>query len=341
MAEIRQFPRPERPATRRNVALKLVPAQHAAAHARPYCVYNQTHELFVATGVEAVDASAGELEAHLRRLDPDGRTGLWILSCREIPATYIRFPVDLVHLDGDGVVLDAIAFFPLAAPMASLDEVESVLILPANTVAKGEIHAGDRLIVSLPEGMKRHLKNMQEAKAEARKEQAPLARWQSGIFCVREPSPAPQINTRQWMQQSPENWFTRLLRKAPADPRMAARESLPGLIAYYFTGGTPMGHPVRNFSTKGMFIVTSDRWYAGTVLRVTLTDQRDPSAERSITVNAKVVRSAGDGVGLEFVLEEPDRPGSLPLERMERANGMAPAEIEEFLRIYKGLPKQA
>ena len=156
-----------------------------------------------------------------------------------------------------------------------------------------------------------------------------------------EPSPAPQINTRQWMQQSPENWFTRLLRKAPADPRMAARESLPGLIAYYFTGGTPMGHPVRNFSTKGMFIVTSDRWYAGTVLRVTLTDQRDPRAERSITVNAKVVRSAGDGVGLEFVLEEPDRPGSLPLERMERANGMAPAEIEEFLRIYKGLPKQA
>ncbi|MGC9222369.1 MAG: PilZ domain-containing protein [Terracidiphilus sp.] len=366
MAEIRQFPRPEFPATRQNVALKNASAQIAAAHGPRYCVYNQTREHFVATGVEAVDASAGELEAHLRRLDPGGQTGLWILPCREISATCIRFPLDLVYLDNDGVVLEAIASFPLASQAVSSGRAASVLALPANVAVEGEIHADDRLIVSLPEEMKRHLKNMQEAKAQAREDRAPLAR-QSEICCAGqptgpvaepetrsgafrgtasadpytiEPSLAPQINTQPWIQQAPTNWFNRLLRKGPVDPRKTARESLPGLIAYYFTGGTPMGHPVRNISARGMYIVTSDRWYAGTVLRVTLTDQHDPRVERSITVNAKVVRSASDGVGLEFVLDEPDRHSRLTLEQMERANGMAPAEIAEFLRIYKGLPKQ-
>ena len=356
MAEIRQFPRPEFPATRQNVALKIAPAQIAAAHGPRYCVYNQTREHFVATGVEAVDASAGELEAHLRRLDPGGQTGLWILPCREISATCIRFPVDLVYLDNDGVVLEAIASFPLAAQTISSDRAASVLALPANSAVEGEIHADDRLIVSSPEAMRRHFEEMQKAAAdahEAREPASPAAgpEAQSAMFqeaasadrgtnSSREPSLAPQINTQPWIQQAPTNWFNRLLRKGPVDPRKTARESLPGLIAYYFTGGTPMGHPVRNISARGMFIVTSDRWYAGTVLRVTLTDQHDPRVERSITVNAKAVRSASDGIGLEFVLDGPDRHSSLTVEQMERANGMAPAEIAEFLRIYKGLPKQ-
>ncbi len=366
MAEIRQFPRPEVPATRQSVALKIAAAQIAAARGQRYCVYNQTCEHFVATGVEAVDASAGELEAHLRRLEPGGPTGLWILPCRGISPACLRFPVDLVYLDADGVVLEAIASFPLAARAISSARAASVLALPANSAVEGEIHAGDLLIVSLPEEMKRHLKNMQEAKAEAHEDRGPLA-GQSVICCAGqpsslaagpetqsatfrgtpsadpftiEPSLAPQIETRPRLQQSPGNWFKRLLRKAPVDPRKAARESLPGLIAYYFTGGTPRGHPVRDISAKGMFIVTDDRWYAGTVLRVTLTDQHDPRVERSITVNAKVVRSASDGVGLEFVLQDPDCPSGLTLERMEWANGMAPEQIEEFLRIYRGLPKQ-
>jgi hypothetical protein len=369
MAEIGQFPRPEFPATRQNVAPKVSPAQRAVEPAQGYCVYNQTRERFVATGIEAVDASAGRLEAHLRRLDPGGRAGLWILPCREIAATCIRFPVDLVYLENDGVVLEAIASFPLAAPAVSLAGAASVLVLPANTAVEGEIHAGDRLIVSLPEEMRRHFEDLQEAKADAHEDRGSQPR-QSGIFCAgeptipeagpearsaasqeagsadrgtnssREPSLAPQIDTQPWMQQAPRNWFKRLLRKGPADPRKTARETLPGLIAYYFTGGTPEGHPVRDISARGMFIVTSDRWYAGTVLRVTLTDRHDPRAERSITVNAKVVRSASDGVGLAFVLDEPDRRSSLPVEQMERANGMAPAEIDEFLRIHKGLPKQ-
>jgi hypothetical protein len=52
-------------------------------------------------------------------------------------------------------------------------------------------------------------------------------------------------------------------------------------------------------------------------------------------VNAKAVRWGSDGVGLEFVLDDTNRRKSLNAGRMERANGMNPEEIEEFLRIYK------
>ena len=96
-----------------------------------------------------------------------------------------------------------------------------------------------------------------------------------------------------------------------------------------------MGHPVRDISPTGMFIVTEERWYPGTVIRVTLTDRHNPTAERSITVNAKAVRWGSDGVGLEFVLDGTNRRKSLNAGRMERANGMDPEEIEEFLRVYK------
>jgi hypothetical protein len=53
-----------------------------------------------------------------------------------------------------------------------------------------------------------------------------------------------------------------------------------------------------------MFLYTSERWYLGTIIRVTLSDKRLPSAERSIAVNAMAVRWDEDGVGLCFLFQE-------------------------------------
>lgn len=373
MAEIRHFPRAGFPATRQNVALKFAPEDARLGTAQIYCAYNQTRERFVATGVEAVDASAGGADARLRSLEPVAGAGLWILPCVEIAPSSIRFPVDLVYLDEEGAVVETVGSFPLSGPRVSCAVAGSVLVLPANAVAEGEMEAGDRLMISAPEEMMRHLQEMKEAKTQTSGTLSPFLE-QFAISPAEEPDPAfeepartaaeaelavpvetvpeqaqstaaekpaavetrpaPQAEAQAWNRTESRGWFARLLLGDPVDPRKATREELPGLIAYFFTGGTPVAHPVRDMSTTGAYIVTQERWYLGTVVRVTLTDRHNPTAERSITVNAKVVRCGADGVGLQFVMEKEKRKKGVVTHEVERTLGVDQARIEEFLRNY-------
>jgi len=125
------------------------------------------------------------------------------------------------------------------------------------------------------------------------------------------------------------SWLQRMLGLEPPDPRKAARESLDGLSAYFFTGGTPVAHGVRDISLTGLYVITSERWYPGTMVRMTLTDRHEPTAERSITLHATVMRSGDDGVGLRFVLQNPK-------DRRRPADGTAEsadmAQVELFLQ---------
>jgi hypothetical protein len=88
------------------------------------------------------------------------------------------------------------------------------------------------------------------------------------------------------------------------------RASLP-LVAYYWDGAEPVPHAVLNASATGMYLLTQQRWYPGTV--VTMTLQRAKAAptdpERSIAVNAKVVRAGKDGVGMAYLLSQTGEPG--------------------------------
>jgi len=106
------------------------------------------------------------------------------------------------------------------------------------------------------------------------------------------------------------SWLQRWLNPEPTQPRKALRESVSGLTAYFFTGGAPVPHAVRDVSTSGMYVFTDERWYPGTVVRMTLTDRLQPTAENSITLNMAVMRCGDDGVGLQFVTRpHPSRRG--------------------------------
>jgi len=109
--------------------------------------------------------------------------------------------------------------------------------------------------------------------------------------------------------KAPKGWFGRLLASEPTDPRRAPRQAIPWLGAYFFTGGKPVAYAVRDISATGMYVLTAERWYPGTVIRVTLTDGRHPTPDRSFTANARVMRAGNDGVGLQFVLNEDKRSG--------------------------------
>ena len=97
--------------------------------------------------------------------------------------------------------------------------------------------------------------------------------------------------------KSLKNLFERMLSK---DRRRAERQLSPELAAYYWNGGSPTEHSIRDVSSTGLFLVTEERWYPGTLLMMTLL-MKNNGSERSIAVQSKAVRWGEDGVGLEFV----------------------------------------
>jgi hypothetical protein len=138
---------------------------------------------------------------------------------------------------------------------------------------------------------------------------------------------------------SPMNWLRLLLPpepppdKVPTDKRKFPREILPGVAAYFFNGGPPSPSSVRDISMSGMFVVTSERWYLGTIIRFTLTDGRVQPPEQYVTINAEAVRWGDDGVGLRFLFQKPRRGEhnrAVPL-----FVGVTPRQLHEFLQCFR------
>src|ERR1700760_420861 len=97
------------------------------------------------------------------------------------------------------------------------------------------------------------------------------------------------------------NWFEELM---AGNQRRPQRYVAPRLVAYFFDGGTPIAHCIRDVSSSGMYLLTTQRWYPGTLVTITLqrTEKDQAGVKQSITVQARVMRSAEDGVGLRFVV---------------------------------------
>lgn len=85
--------------------------------------------------------------------------------------------------------------------------------------------------------------------------------------------------------------------------RKAERRPVPGLVAYFWDGGPPFPHPVREISLTGMYLLTEERWYLGTVvmMRLQQTETPDGDPNHSIAVHARAVRWGEDGVGMAFL----------------------------------------
>ena len=98
-----------------------------------------------------------------------------------------------------------------------------------------------------------------------------------------------------------KNWFEELMADNQRRPQ---RYVAPRLVAYFFDGGTPIAHCIRDVSSSGMYLLTTQRWYPGTLVTMTLqrTEKDEAGVRQSITVQARVMRSGEDGVGLRFVV---------------------------------------
>jgi Flp pilus assembly protein TadG len=89
------------------------------------------------------------------------------------------------------------------------------------------------------------------------------------------------------------------------DHRRAERLESPLLVAYYWDGSVPVGHEIRDISSSGFYLVTTERWHPGTVVTMTLQRSdivhRDVNGDNYISVLSRVVRPGEDGVGFAFV----------------------------------------
>jgi hypothetical protein len=90
--------------------------------------------------------------------------------------------------------------------------------------------------------------------------------------------------------------------------RRAKRKNSSALVAYYWDGSAPVAHTVRDASTSGFYVLTDQRWYRGTMIRMTLQEKSvfSNGNGRSIEVLARVMRAGEDGVGFAFVQQQYD-----------------------------------
>jgi uncharacterized protein len=129
---------------------------------------------------------------------------------------------------------------------------------------------------------------------ENRSEQVPAANDQTHVMGLIQPEMTDVRPPRGWL----ERWWS-------PDPRKAPREPAPGLAAYYWTGGPSEARQVKDISSTGLYVITEERWYPGTLVLMTLqaTAFGEEVAERTICVHSRAVRWGKDGVGLQFVLQ--------------------------------------
>ena len=286
---------------------------------RNHCAYNQTRECFLGLEVAQADATMEELREKIERLELKSGEGLWLTPFHGIPDTGVLYPLDLLYLDESCRVIDAVESFPTFRVSAE-KEATSVLALPAHAIYSSQTQPGDQLVICPAEEMERRLERFSNSTSTATVVQSavllrekPLWSGGPGLLQIDDRTVQPEeedvpaahemalVQPGMRSEKPPKSWLERFW---SPDPRRAPRETSPRLAAYYWTGSAPEAHSIRDISSTGLYVVTEERWYPGTLVLMTLqrTDDGDELTERSVAVLSRAVRWGEDGVGLQFIL---------------------------------------
>lgn len=311
------------------------------------CAYNHTRECFLGLEIAPADLSPSKLAEKLKGLALKSGEGLWIQPFREMPPVEMPAPLDLIYLDEEDQVLDMVESFPTFRSSSSLPKASSVLALPAHSIYSSQTQMGDQLVVCIAEEMEYRLEVLsRKQSAGFHVQSAVLLReqplWSGGPGTLELESTSHEMRTRAGVHeiglvkpngepQPPSKWLERWWFP---DPRKAPREAAPGLAAYYWNGGAPEAHGIRDISSSGIYVVTEERWYPGTLVLMVLqrTDCGEEVAERSIAVQTRAVRWGHDGVGLQFVLAD---ARDLKKFRGDLSEGAKKKELDRFLDKLK------
>ena len=118
---------------------------------RSVCVYNKTRETFVATEATVADNYLRRLVGLLGKTSRWAKVGrgLWIIPSRGVHSIGMLFPIDLVFLSRDKMVVHLEEHFrPFRISRVSL-KTASVLELPTHTIYRSGTKVGDALEISV------------------------------------------------------------------------------------------------------------------------------------------------------------------------------------------------
>ena len=283
---------------------------------RMYCAYNQTRECFLGLEVTAGDFSykALGMEGALS-LNPN--EGLWLTPFRGLPDSGVTAPLDLIYLDKECRVVDLVESFPVLHNNPSRPIAESLLMLPAHSISSSETQLGDQFVLCVTDEMQRRLEllngkanvtggvsgGIPSSEVSSVPQGPGLARLDDQFGVAPDQSEPAPIATGKRRTDPFRNWFKRWW---SPDARKAPRQPAPRLSAYYWNGGTPNAHNIRDVSSTGLYLLTEDRWYPGTLILMTLQDLNGVKngSKPVISVKVRAVRWGDDGVGLQFVLAD-------------------------------------
>jgi uncharacterized protein len=286
-----------------------------------YCVYNQTRESFLSLELTAVDVTLEKLRHLIERFAARMDSSLWIAPYRGMPLELGHFPVDLIYLDENYRVIQEVESFSASVVEPLEDEAASALVLPVHTIFSSQTQPGDQLVICAADEMEHRLAGLSHSSAV---EPIAYSEWsvpsmeiQPGIGISRQSTLQQRPSGVQTLFQESEgmnyldpnadrpnslkiwlrNWLS-------SDRRRAKRKPLPGLVAYYWTGSTPRAYQISDVSISGLYLLTEDRWFPGTMVLMTLqrTDSLGKNIDDAIAVQGKVVRWDNEGLGLAFVL---------------------------------------
>jgi len=316
---------------------------------RKLCAYNQTRECFLGLEVGVTDLASADLKVLFKKLSLKSGEGLWMAPFRGIPDTDMLAPLDLIYLDEECRVNDVVESFPTFHVSPTSARASSVLALPIHSIYSSQSQRGDQLVLCLAEEMQGRLEKFSYSGNSNKVQSAVLLRGQPlwsggpGVVELEDRSTTDRIRSEQTyemdliepgMEEKPpkswlERWWSPDPRKAP-EMRKAPRGGVPGLAAYYWTGAAPKAHSVKDISSTGLYVVTEERWYPGTLILMTLqeTDDGLESAGLSIAVHSRAVRWGNDGVGLQFIPHSTSN-GAKGLNSL--VTGADQKELDEFL----------
>ena len=129
---------------------------------RAHCAYNQTRECFLGLEVEADEFSYADLEERLAEQELKSGEGLWLNPFHGIPMTGLFSPLDLIYLDEDCRVIEAVESYPTFLASPSRPRAPSVLVLPAHSIYSSQTQMGDQLVLCVAEEMGRRLERISE-----------------------------------------------------------------------------------------------------------------------------------------------------------------------------------
>jgi PilZ domain-containing protein len=267
------------------------------------CACNRTCDTLIGSDLELVDTVHVPFKVLVSTFCDVPESGVWLNHFRGIPRGPRLSRSDVIFLDKDARVLDCVENFTEVEFQPLHETAASAMVLPAHSLAAIDIQAGDQLRICdagevyvvagqprLP-GERCILDKEPDEKRTHIQRPAPVM--------PSEPvAPAPKRSLKERFLL----WLFPEAGENNSDRREAPRLPAQNLIAYCWTGGSPLPCKIANVSQGGVYLVTDERWQPGTRMMMTLQqDGADPGAPGETTqVESEVVRWGGDGIGCRF-----------------------------------------